>query len=65
MSETLLLGVALVCLLEGFLPFVAPEAWKKLLMKLASLPLRTIRLGGLLGMLLGVVLVKMVASMPL
>lgn len=47
MSEALWLGLALVLVFEGFLPFTSPSTWRNAMLKAASLSDRQIRLFGL------------------
>lgn len=49
----LLVGLCLLLVLEGILPFAAPEQWRGLLQQIAQLDRRAIRLLGLGSMLTG------------
>lgn len=56
MRHTLLIAFALMLVLEGIVPFVAPAAWRDTFLRLARLADGQIRFIGLAAMLLGVVL---------
>lgn len=56
MSENLLLAFALMLILEGILPFLAPKAWKETFSRLIQLTDGQIRFVGLTTMLVGLVL---------
>ena len=52
--------IALMLVLEGFLPAMSPERWRHLLERLANLQDRTIRIMGLLSMVVGAVLMAVI-----
>ena len=52
----LLLALALMLVLEGLLPFLAPRLWRETFARLVSLPDHRLRFFGLTSMLAGVVL---------
>ena len=54
MPQELIIAVCLVLVLEGILPFLMPEAWRRAVVNLAMLPPRQIRIMGLSSMLVGV-----------
>lgn len=56
MADKLLAAFALMLVIEGFLPFVAPAAWRDTFLRLAQLADGQIRFIGLASMLVGVVL---------
>ena len=56
MSETLLLALALVLILEGLMPFLFPKQWKETFLKVASLTEGQIRFVGLVAILIGTTL---------
>jgi uncharacterized protein YjeT (DUF2065 family) len=56
MGSTLLTALALMLIIEGILPFVAPAAWRDTFLRLASMADGQIRFVGLSSMLVGVVL---------
>lgn len=53
MSEAFWLAIALVFLIEGFLPLFFPRQWKESFLKIASLQDGQIRFVGLLATVLG------------
>nr|WP_256478877.1 DUF2065 domain-containing protein [Legionella sp. 27cVA30] len=52
--------MALVFVFEGIMPFIAPEKWKKLLLKIIIQDERALRIFGLFSMLMGVVLLTII-----
>ncbi len=56
MSDTLLMAFALMLVLEGLLPFVAPAVWRRIFLRVAELADGQIRFFGLTSMLLGLIL---------
>lgn len=56
MGKTLLLAFALMLVIEGFLPFVAPARWRDTFLRLARLQDGQIRFIGLTSMLIGLLL---------
>jgi uncharacterized protein YjeT (DUF2065 family) len=56
MSGKLLLAFALMLIIEGIFPFVFPTGWRDTFRKIAELPVRRIRVGGLVAMLIGLLL---------
>nr|WP_061125378.1 DUF2065 domain-containing protein [Caballeronia catudaia] len=56
MVETLLLAVALMLIIEGMFPFVFPTAWRDTFRRIAERPTHHIRIGGLIAMVLGLIL---------
>lgn len=60
MWTDLLTALALVLVLEGILPFVNPRGLRQALIVLAQMDDRTIRLAGLVSMMLGVVVLYLV-----
>lgn len=53
MSQDLLTAFALVLIIEGLMPAIAPAAWQKYLQDVARIQPRTIRIVGLSSMLVG------------
>lgn len=54
MFDTVLLSaIALVLIIEGILPFLFPNAWRKIMTQALSLSENQLRLTGLISMLLG------------
>ena len=56
MVESLLLALALFLIIEGLFPFVAPEGWREMFRRISTLPAHQIRLGGLISIALGLLL---------
>lgn len=56
MWHDLLAAVALVLVIEGILPFLSPRSIRRLLLQMADMDDRTLRLTGLASMIVGVVL---------
>jgi uncharacterized protein YjeT (DUF2065 family) len=58
----LLAALAIVCIIEGVMPFINPSGMKRLLVKMASIEEREMRIVGLLSMLAGLVILYLVRS---
>jgi uncharacterized protein YjeT (DUF2065 family) len=56
MSDNLLLAFALMLVLEGLVPFIAPNAWRETFRRLTQFSDGQIRFIGLTSMLVGLVL---------
>lgn len=56
MWHELLLGLALMLVIEGILPFLSPATLRQAFMSLAQMDDRSLRLSGLLSMVIGVIL---------
>ena len=56
MPETFLAACALVLVLEGLLPFIAPRAWRDAFRRLTELSDGQLRFIGLISVLVGAVL---------
>ncbi len=56
MSSTLFMAFALMLVIEGILPFVAPAAWRETFRRLIQFSDGQIRFVGLTSMLIGLVL---------
>jgi hypothetical protein len=59
-AGSLLLAIALMLIIEGMFPFVFPSAWRDTFRKIAERPPHQIRVGGLVVMLLGLILLFIV-----
>jgi uncharacterized protein YjeT (DUF2065 family) len=57
-----LAALAIVCIIEGVMPFINPPGMKRLLAKLAAMEERELRLGGLFSMLIGLAILFLVRS---
>jgi uncharacterized protein YjeT (DUF2065 family) len=58
----LLAAVALVLVLEGLLPFLNPEAARRVYLQLANLVSRDLRVAGLCSMIIGLALLYFVRT---
>ena len=56
MSELLFAAIALMLVIEGILPFVAPNLWRETFRKLTQMTDGQIRFAGLASMVVGLVL---------
>ena len=56
MGTTLLMALALMLVIEGLLPFLAPNAWRETFRRLMKLTDGQIRFFGLTSMLAGLIL---------
>ena len=57
MTSLLLLAFALMLILEGAMPFIAPAAWRETFRRLTQMSDGQIRFIGLSSMLIGLILV--------
>jgi hypothetical protein len=55
-ENTLLIALALVFVLEGLLPFVFPELWRKMMQEAVQLSERQLRIMGLASISIGMLL---------
>jgi uncharacterized protein YjeT (DUF2065 family) len=60
MGHSLLMAFALMLVLEGLLPFVAPARWRETFLQLARLADGQIRFIGLASMLVGLLILFLV-----
>ncbi len=58
MGQDLLTALALVLIIEGLLPLLAPAAWQRAMQELSQYNPRVIRIGGIISMLAGAVLLQ-------
>jgi hypothetical protein len=56
MGTTLLMAIALMLVIEGLFPFLAPSAWRETFRRLMQLSDGQIRFFGLTSMLFGLIL---------
>lgn len=56
----LLTAIGLVLVLEGILPFLNPQSWRKMILLFASKPDTLLRRLGLIAMILGLLLIYLV-----
>lgn len=59
MQNTLLLAFALMLVIEGLLPFIAPKVWRDTFRRVTELTDGQIRFIGLSSLLIGVVLMTL------
>ncbi len=60
MAGEILTAIALVIVIEGLLPAISPAAYKRAVSQLADMPLRTIRITGLVLMVVGALLLQFI-----
>jgi len=60
MWHDLLTALALVLVIEGMLPFLNPEAMRKILRTMSDIDNHSLRISGLVSMVLGVVMLYLV-----
>ena len=60
MTQEVLIALSLVLVLEGILPFLAPDQWREAMIRALSLNNRSLRLIGLASMLAGIFLLYLV-----
>ncbi len=56
MATTLLMALALMLVIEGLLPFLAPKVWRETFLRLMQLSDGQIRFFGLTSMIAGLIL---------
>jgi len=57
--ESLLLAIGLVLLIEGLLPFLAPNQWRSAMMRIAELRDGQLRFLGLASIVIGLLLISL------
>ncbi|MCB1880837.1 MAG: DUF2065 domain-containing protein [Gammaproteobacteria bacterium] len=60
MWHDLLVALALVMVIEGILPFLSPGAMRRMMLASLELDDRSLRVGGLIAMLIGVITLYLV-----
>ncbi len=60
MSQDLLTAIALMIVLEGVVPFLSPDLLRRMMASMAEMDDRSMRIGGLISMLVGVGLLYLV-----
>ena len=60
--DDFLIGLSLLLVFEGIMPFVMPEKWREAIMSIASLKPAHIRMIGLCSMLSGLFLLSILGS---
>ena len=59
MASTFFLALALMLVIEGFMPFLAPRVWRETFRRVTELTDGQIRFIGLTSMLVGVIILMM------
>jgi uncharacterized protein len=54
--DVLLIAGGLMLVMEGLLPFIAPERWKEVFRKASELPVQQVRIMGFASILIGLIL---------
>lgn len=60
MAQDLLTAFALLLILEGLLPGIAPSAWLRVMKDAAKLGTKGIRIAGIISMLSGALLLQLI-----
>ncbi len=55
-------ALAIVCIIEGIMPFINPSATRRLLARMVAMQERELRIGGLVSMLVGLAILYLVRS---
>ncbi|MFI4869527.1 MAG: DUF2065 domain-containing protein [Steroidobacterales bacterium] len=55
-------ALAIVCIIEGIMPFINPSGTKRLLARMVSMQERELRIAGLVSMLVGLAILYLVRS---
>lgn len=58
MMQDLMTAFALLLIIEGLLPMVAPQSWQRAMQELSRHNPKVIRIGGIISMLAGAVLLQ-------
>jgi uncharacterized protein YjeT (DUF2065 family) len=58
MGQDLMTAIALVLIIEGLMPGIAPSSWQRYLAEIARMNPRTIRVAGAVSMLAGALLLQ-------
>lgn len=61
MTSTLFMAFALMLVLEGIMPFIAPNAWRETFRRLTQFSDGQIRFVGLTSMLIGLILLTILS----
>ena len=60
MAQDMLTAIALLLILEGLLPGIAPSAWIRVMRDAAKLGTKGIRIAGIISMLSGALLLQLI-----
>lgn len=58
--QPLLIGLSLMLIIEGIVPFLYPGRWRRLVQQLASISDSALRITGLISMLVGLCILYMI-----
>ena len=58
MLQDLMTAFALLLIIEGLLPMIAPQLWQRAMQELSKGHPKTIRIGGIISMLAGAILLN-------
>jgi uncharacterized protein YjeT (DUF2065 family) len=59
MWDDLFRALCLVLVIEGLLPFLAPERWREMLLKVSGVDTRTLRIAGAVAVSTGLILLHL------
>ncbi|MDX1252801.1 MAG: DUF2065 domain-containing protein [Gammaproteobacteria bacterium] len=62
MWQDLMAALALLLVIEGIMPFLSPQGMRKTWLLMSQMDDRSLRIAGLVSMLLGLLLLKLVRS---
>jgi uncharacterized protein YjeT (DUF2065 family) len=60
MWQDFLAAISLVLVIEGMLPFIKPETWRRTIGRIAGQPDNALRMMGLMSMMMGVALLYLI-----
>ena len=60
MWEQIGIAIALLLVIEGIIPFLSPNGWRKTLQAISEMPDEKVRLIGLISMIFGVILLYLI-----
>lgn len=60
--QSLIVGISLLLIVEGILPFLMPDVWRKIMIKAVSSSSVNLRVLGAMSMFLGLLLLYIVRS---
>jgi uncharacterized protein YjeT (DUF2065 family) len=60
MWEQIGIAIALLLVIEGIIPFLSPDGWRKTLRAISEMPDEKVRLIGLISMIFGVILLYLI-----
>ncbi len=58
--QPLLIGLSLMLIIEGIVPFLYPGRWRRLVQQLANISDNALRITGLISMLVGLCILYMI-----